>query len=421
MSSVNRYSISVTDGSASIDGNSVSLAREGASVLLVADSAPAGKGFDKWNVTGITLSETELSSSRLLIEMPANDITAEATYKTVPSYTVSFNANGGTGSISDDSTYGSYILPECTFTAPEHMHFVAWEVNDEQYDEYESVVIEGNTVIKAIWAYDNVTISFNTNGGSGTMAPVEREYGSSYTLPENGFTAPAHYNFAGWSYTANGEVINTSSITLTGDVELFAKWEAGTCTVTFAHSEGASGSMDSASVTYGENYVIPAPTFTPISGYEFKYWSINGAKIETTSIQVTDDITLTAVYGEVVTLESITLSGTYKTEFKVGDTFNSDGLVVTAHYSDSSSQAVTGYELSGYDMNTKGEQTVTVSYTEGGVTRTATYTIIVSENEVTPSNNNGLPTPVLIAIIAGSVVLVGLAIFLIIKFAGKKK
>ena len=40
-------------------------------------------------------------------------------------------------------------------------------------------------------------------------------------------------------------------------------------------------------------------------------------------------------------LSSISLSGTYKTAFEVGDTFNHTGAVVTAHYSDSTSSDVT--------------------------------------------------------------------------------
>ena len=352
---VNRYSVSVTNGSASINNENVTLAADGASVLLVANAAPTGQAFDKWEVSGITLSETELNSSRLLIEMPNNDVAAVATYKSVPYFTISFNANGGTGTMSDDISYGTYTLPECTFTAPAHMYFVYWLVNEEECDPFETIVIEENTEIKAVWAY-------------------------------------------------------------------------GTCAVMFAHSEGATGSMPPANVMYGENYTLPTPTFTPNEGYEFKYWTLDGVKIETPTVHVTDDITLTAVYGEVVVLDHITIGGTQPTEFIVGDTFSSDGLVVTAYYSDDTSHFVTDYVVSGYDMNTAGEQTVTVSYTEGGITKTATYTITVNERHVEPpvdpeepTNNKGLPTPVLIAIIAGSVVLVAVAIVLIVKFAGKKK
>ena len=77
-------------------------------------------------------------------------------------------------------------------------------------------------------------------------------------------------------------------------------------------------------------------------------------------------------------LSSIALSGEYPTTFKQGDEFSHDGLTVTASYDDKSTKNVTDYAtFSGYDMSGSGSQKVTVSYTEGGVTKTAYYTIDV--------------------------------------------
>ena len=77
------------------------------------------------------------------------------------------------------------------------------------------------------------------------------------------------------------------------------------------------------------------------------------------------------------TLASIEVSG-QKTTFSVGDTFS--GGTVTAVYSDGSRAVVTdAASFSGYDMSTAGEQMVTVSYSEGGVTKTTSYVITVNE------------------------------------------
>ena len=80
----------------------------------------------------------------------------------------------------------------------------------------------------------------------------------------------------------------------------------------------------------------------------------------------------------VLTLDHITISG-YTTTFTEGDTFNFGGTV-TAHYNDESTKDVTSSAtFTGYDMSILGtEQTVTVSYTEGGVTKEASYNIIVN-------------------------------------------
>ena len=83
------------------------------------------------------------------------------------------------------------------------------------------------------------------------------------------------------------------------------------------------------------------------------------------------------------TLSSIALSGTYPTTFNQGDAFSHEGMTVTATYDDNSTADVTSKAtFSGYDMSTTGEQEVTVSYTEGEVTKTATYEITIKEFEV---------------------------------------
>ena len=84
-------------------------------------------------------------------------------------------------------------------------------------------------------------------------------------------------------------------------------------------------------------------------------------------------------------LESIAISGTIKNTYVVGEDLDTSGLIVTATYSDQSSQTVTGWTVSGYDKNTTGEQTITVSYTENDVTKTATFTVTVADNPVDPA------------------------------------
>ncbi len=84
--------------------------------------------------------------------------------------------------------------------------------------------------------------------------------------------------------------------------------------------------------------------------------------------------------GNAVTeLKSIALSGNYPTEFTQGDSFSSEGLVVTATYTDETTKDVTNkVDISGYNMDLAGSQEVTVKYSEDGIVKTATYTITVA-------------------------------------------
>lgn len=89
-----------------------------------------------------------------------------------------------------------------------------------------------------------------------------------------------------------------------------------------------------------------------------------------------------------VVLDSITLQEPDKTEYTVGEGMNLDGLKVTAHYSDGSSREVTGYEVSGFDSTKTGTVTVTVSYTEGGITKTASFDIQVKAESASSNGDN---------------------------------
>lgn len=111
----------------------------------------------------------------------------------------------------------------------------------------------------------------------------------------------------------------------------------------------------------------------------------------------------------------------------MGDTFSAEGLVVTAHYSDDSNEVIdiNNVEISGYNMNQEGKQTVTVSY-QG---KTATYEITVKakdtpvtpDDPVTPNKSSGLPAGAVVGIVIGSALVVGVGGFALVWFVIKKK
>ncbi len=123
----------------------------------------------------------------------------------------------------------------------------------------------------------------------------------------------------------------------------------------------------------------------------------------TTSIALTTSHTsVTITYGGKSTSQAITVSAAktlssitisdYKTTFVEGDTFSFDGTV-TAHYSDSSSADVTSSStFTGYSMANVGNQTVTVSYTHKGATKTQTYEITISAGTLSSISVSGMTT-----------------------------
>ena len=89
-----------------------------------------------------------------------------------------------------------------------------------------------------------------------------------------------------------------------------------------------------------------------------------------------------------------------KTEYTEGENFDKTGMTVMAQYSDGSTQEVTNYTIIGGNNLTVNTTTVTIQYTEDGVTRTVTQPITVKEAEETPDpeepdnpENPGTETP----------------------------
>lgn len=66
-----------------------------------------------------------------------------------------------------------------------------------------------------------------------------------------------------------------------------------------------------------------------------------------------------------------------KTTYAVGGSFDSTGMVVTATYDTGATKEVTGFTFSPQTFSSAGTKTVTISYTENGVTKTASLSVTV--------------------------------------------
>lgn len=69
-----------------------------------------------------------------------------------------------------------------------------------------------------------------------------------------------------------------------------------------------------------------------------------------------------------------------QTDYCLNNALNTSGLVVSAIYSNGISRIVNGYTLSPFDSSSVGTKAITVSYTDGGVTRSTAFTVNVGEH-----------------------------------------
>ena len=365
-------------------------------------TAPSGQQFKGWatSASGTVITGTSITVSA--------DTKLYAIWEPIPvtTYTVSFDANGGTGTMADvTGISGSYTLPANGFTAPSGKQFKGWATSAG------GAVISGtttnvtsDTTLYAIWEdipVTTYTVSFDANGGTGTMADVT-DISGSYTLPANGFTAPAGQQFKGWATSASGAVITGTSITVSADTKLYAIWEpipVTTYTVSF-DANGGTGTMADVTGISG-SYTLPANGFTAPAGQQFKGWatSASGTVITGTSITVSTDTKLYAIWepipvteytitfnvnGGIGTIPSQTTSGqklsslptaTHSGSYSFVGWYASDGTQITTAYVFSANTTV--YAHWTYTGGSVGVGSYTPSYSVS-VDKTENGTITVS-------------------------------------------
>ena len=193
-----------------------------------------------------------------------------------------------------------------------------------------AVAISGATPPPATY-----TVSFNANGGTGTMADVTGVSAGAYTLPANGFTAPDGKRFVGWATSAGGTATAAGgTITVSANVTLYAIWEeiptshpakptlgiTGTYTYNGSAQTVTVTGFDSATMLITGNVGTNAGTYTA------SVTSKSGRWADGTSTPITIDWSI----GRKTVTPDIRVSGTYTyTGTPVEPTFTvEDGGVV---------------------------------------------------------------------------------------------
>ena len=207
-------------------------------------------------------------------------------------FIVTFDGNGGTGSMEPVTVEeGSrYVLPACGFTAPDGQEFKAWEIGGIEYNAGDGYVVLGNTEIKALWKDFAVipttfTITFNANGGTGSMEPVTVEEGSRYPLPACGFIPPVNMQFSGWALSAGGSVIADGAIMVTSNITLYAIWEPVPVNEFVVFFDGNGGTPAVSSMTTIGHRLAFLPGAFRSGSYRFDGWYTerNGGELIATS------------------------------------------------------------------------------------------------------------------------------------------
>jgi len=149
-------------------------------------------------------------------------------------YTVSFNDNGGTGSMAGESSSSAQALGVNTFSYNGYT-FSGWNTQANgggtAYADGASYGFGASVTLYAQWAIDVYTVTFNANGGTGSMS--NESSSTSEALSGIGFTRTG-YTFSGWNTTANGSgtaYAGGASYGFGANATLYAQWASASAPV----------------------------------------------------------------------------------------------------------------------------------------------------------------------------------------------
>ena len=370
-------SISVSNNTVTINGTTITATPS-------ANTAQYTYAFSNWSNTSGTITA-------------ARTITANFT-RTTRTYNVTGSITNGSLTVPGQIAYGGSLDVTLVPTS------------GHGYPESSSdITVSGATIS----AYNNTTgvISLSSATGAVTVTATCPALGNTYsisttvtngtysgdaTITDNGGVAsvtiaptgdyklPASVSVSGASHTYNAETGVISLSGATGNVTISAAMVALTeYSITVNETNGSHTGAS----TIKESRTASL-TFTPASGYgqpsnvtvsgATSSWTRGTGVLSLSNPTGNVTVTYTAVGNELDSISISTNSGSYT----LGDNFVMP--TVTAKYTVNADADVTSSaSYSGYDPYTTGNQPVTISYTEGGITKTASYTATVSAKQVT--------------------------------------
>lgn len=321
---------------------------------------------------------------------------------TTYNYTLIYNANGGTGvpsnTTASSSATSATLTVSSTVPTYEHHTFYHW-CDQSVYSTGAKLYDGGNTVtlsssspsltLYALWVPDSFSVTFDANGGAGTMASQTYYYEVGQALRANAFTRDS-FTFAGWATSSTGTVVYTDiqTVSLTQAITLYAVWNAATpADVTpVPNFEYAKSGM---TVTFTDQST-GASTWAWSFGDTLTSTAQNPEHTYTTADDYTVTLTVTSTTGTTATTSQIvTVGGDPDTTYTVTFDANGGSAVESVQATGSSSITLpsctyashtfvawfigdTQAGVAGAEYQVAGDVTLTAHWADGTVT---TYTV----------------------------------------------
>lgn len=286
---------------------------------------PADTVIDRLNNVGAEIHRTDKEGTIIVksdgtdvwVEFPYIPAVEETTtsvssgggYSSKGSYKLSFNANGGNGTIDPMTITESFDvkLPMEGFTRDGY-DFIGWsETADGRYPLYSYVMPDRDTVLYAVWEAKEYTVTYNSNGGLGLVVPYKVKVNEEVPLPTEGLTN-GNLVLIGWNTKPDARSAIKTLFMPNEDITLYAVWvEEAQAKITLV----ADGQESSFNYTIGEELNCRDDFGVVKDGYIVSGWTLyDGYGDIIQHMTVRGDTTLYAVWEE-ATYINITIDMSY--------------------------------------------------------------------------------------------------------------
>lgn len=243
---------------------------------------PATTTFQKSGYTFGGWATSNVSTSAITAAYSA---AAPITYYAIwihPTSTVTYLANGGSGTMASQSSNATANLITNSFSLANNV-FLGWNTaangSGTSYNNQQSYSFLSNIDLHAQWG-NQISYS-NAGADSGLPSRTTDDWASgAINLPNAGTMVKVGYGFGGWSATSGGSTAVSNPYTPTSGITLYPVWNANTYTITYFGNGSATGTVPSnQSWTAGTSA-------TPLSsnsgslgkpGYNFSGWATSAS------------------------------------------------------------------------------------------------------------------------------------------------
>lgn len=301
--------VTVTSGGHGTASAGSSSAQSGDTVTL-SEKADTGYHFDGWTVTSPTTDAPTIGADNTFT-MGSTAVEVQANFAP-NTYTVHYDANGGTGSLADSAlVYDQAAALSTNTLSRDGYTFAGWAATADGAPAYTDgqqvsnlTATDGDTVtLYAAWLpsdADQVTVTSGGHGaavlsGGGWYAPE----GSTATLTA---TPDTGYHLDSWKVLSGGVSVATDNTFTVPDqaVSVEADFVANTYTVRYDGNGANDGTTAGQAFTYDDEAAL-SPNGYARDGYQFAGWSTSKTgDVAYADMQTVDN--LTATNGGTVTL-----------------------------------------------------------------------------------------------------------------------